>query len=63
MPELEQESETERLIKAHKSAQMLLADIRIIHAKTDSVAVEELMINTIEQVVAISRLLGRLERG
>lgn len=53
-------NERERLTKAHHSAQLLLADVRDIQAKTDSVAVEELMLATIEQVANIRRLLGRL---
>ena len=53
-------AERERLTKAHQSAQLLLADVREVHAKTDSVALEELMMGTIEQVAKISRLLERL---
>jgi hypothetical protein len=53
-------NEQERLTKAHQSAQLLLADVRNIQAKTDSVALEELMLGAIEQVATISRLLGRL---
>ena len=53
-------TEQERLVKAHQAAQLLLGDVREIHGKTDSVAVEELMLPTIEQVANISRLLGRL---
>lgn len=53
-------NERERLTKAHQSAQLLLVDVREIHAKTNSLAVEELMMGTIEQVAKISRLLGRL---
>ena len=54
------QNERERLEKAHHAAQLLLSDIRDIHAKTDSVAVEELMFPHIEQVADLSRLLGRL---
>jgi hypothetical protein len=53
-------NEQERLTKAHQTAQLLLSDVREIHAKTNNLAVEELMMGTIEQVAAISRLLGRL---
>lgn len=53
-------AERERLTKAHQAAQLLLADVREVHAKTDSVAIEELATGIIEQVVNISRLLGRL---
>ena len=52
----------ERLVKAQQTAQFLLADIHEIHAKTPSVAVEELTFPLIEQVANISRLLGRLAR-
>jgi hypothetical protein len=41
--------ERERLTKAHHAAQLLLADAREVHAKTDSVALEELMIGVITQ--------------
>ena len=52
--------ELEKMVKAHHSAQLLLSDLREIHAKTDCVALEELMSNAIQQVANISRLLGRL---
>ena len=54
------QDERERLHKAHHAAQLLLADVRDIHAKTDSVAIEELMFPHIEQIANLSRLLGRL---
>jgi hypothetical protein len=54
------ETERQRLTKAHQSAQQLLADVREVHGKTDSMAVEELMTHTLQQVVEISRLLRRL---
>jgi hypothetical protein len=53
-------NEKERLEKAHHSAQLLLADVREIHAKTSWVAMEELMFLHIEPVANLSRLLGRL---
>ena len=53
-------NEKERLQKAHHTAQLLLSDVREIHAKTDSVAVEELMFPLIGQVANIERMLGRL---
>jgi hypothetical protein len=53
-------TERERLSKAHQSAQLLLADIQEIHAKTNRVAVEELMFSVITQVANIRRLLKRL---
>jgi hypothetical protein len=54
------QNERERLQKAHHAAQLLLGDIRDIHAKTDSVALEELIFVHIEPVANLSRLLGRL---
>ena len=54
------QNEQERLEKAHHAAQLLLGDIREIHAKTDGVAMEELMFLHIEPVANLSRLLGRL---
>ena len=54
------QNERERLEKAHHSAQLLLSDVREIHAKTDSVAMEELIFLHIEPVANLSRLLGRL---
>ena len=54
------QNERERLEKAHQTAQLLLSDIREIHAKTDCVALEELIFPLIERVANISRLLGRL---
>jgi virulence-associated protein VapD len=55
--------EHERLEKAHQSAQLLLSDLREIHNKTGSVAIEELMVDTIRQIANISRLLVRLTQG
>jgi len=54
------QNERERLEKAHQAAQLLLSDIREIHAKTDSVAMEELIFPHIEPVANLRRLLGRL---
>jgi hypothetical protein len=54
------QNERERLEKAHHAAQLLLSDVRDIHAKTDSVALEELMFLHIEPVANLSLLLGRL---
>jgi hypothetical protein len=53
-------NEQERLTKAHQSAQLLLSDVQEVHAKTGNVALEELMMDAIEQVAGLSRLLGRL---
>ncbi len=52
--------EHERLTKAHQTAQLLLADVREVHAKADSVAMDELMIGVVAQVANITRLLKRL---
>jgi hypothetical protein len=55
------QNELERLEKAHQAAQILLSDIREIHAKTDCVALEELIFPQIEQISKLSQLLGRLK--
>ena len=55
-------NERERLTKAHQSAQLALSDLREIHVKTDSVAIEELMQVAIVEVTNLSRLLGRLAK-
>lgn len=55
-----QENEKERLLKAHHSASFLVTDLRDIHAKTDSIAMEELISIMLEQAVKIRRVLGRL---
>jgi hypothetical protein len=52
--------ERERLTKAHQSAQQLLSDLREVQAKTDDLAIEELMLIGLEDVAKISRWLGRL---
>ncbi len=52
--------ERERLTKAHQTAQLLLADVREVHAKANDVAMDELMIGVVAQVANISRLLSRL---
>ena len=39
-----------------------MSDLREIYGKTDSVAIEELMLAAIEQVANPSRLLGRLAK-
>ena len=56
------EMELERLTKAHQTTQLLLSDLREIHAKTDSVALEALMVPAIEQIASLCRLLGRLSK-
>lgn len=53
-------NERERLEKAKQCAQLLLSDIQEVHAKTDNVALEELMTSTIQQLANIIRLLKRL---
>ena len=54
------QNELEQLVKAHHTAQLLLSEVREIHAKTESVALEELIFPQIEQIASLSRLLGRL---
>ncbi len=54
------QDERERLQKAHHAAQLLLADIREIYSKAESVILEELIFPHIEQVANIERMLGRL---
>jgi hypothetical protein len=53
-------TELERLTNAHQTAQLLLADAKEVYSKTNSVALEELMMGTIEQIANITRLLKRL---
>ena len=52
--------EKERLTKAHHAAQLLAADLREVHAKTDSVSLEIITLDMIEQVERISQRLHRL---
>ena len=52
--------ENERLTKAHQAAQLLAADLREAHAKTDNVAAEIVLLDMIEQVERISQRLNRL---
>jgi hypothetical protein len=52
--------ERERIVKAHQAATLLLADLRAIQAKTDCIALEEMMLDSIEQVAKMSRRLGRI---
>jgi hypothetical protein len=54
------ENERERLTKAHQAAQLLLSDVKEVYSKASSVALEELMMGTIDQIANITRLLGRL---
>ena len=53
-------NERERLVKAHQTSQLLYADVRVIHAKTDNMAVEILTDEMIGQVVRIRQVLKRL---
>jgi hypothetical protein len=55
------QNEQIRLEKAHDAAQFLLADLQEIHAKTNCVALEELIFPQIEQISKLSQLLGRLK--
>jgi len=52
--------EQERLTKTHQAAQFLAADLRDAHAKTDSMSLEILLLDMIEQVERISQRLNRL---
>ena len=52
--------ERERLTKAHQAAQLLAADLRETHGKTDSVSLEIITLDMIEQVERISQRLHRL---
>ena len=54
------EIERERIVKAHQAASFLLSDLREIQAKTDCIALEEMMLDSIEQVAKMSRRLGRI---
>jgi len=54
------DNERERIVKAHQAAALLLADLREVQAKTDFIALEELMLDSIDQVAKISRRLGRI---
>ena len=54
------EMERERIVKSHQAASLLLADLREVQAKTDSVALEEMILDSIEQVAKLSRRLGRI---
>jgi hypothetical protein len=52
--------QADRMRKACTSVRCALADVREVHHMTTSVAVEELMIVAIEQLVRLSQLLDRL---
>ena len=52
--------ERERIVKTHQAAALLLADLREVQAKTDCIALEEMMLEAIEQVAKLSRKLGRI---
>jgi len=54
--------EQKRFVTAYQAAQLLLADLREVQCKTDSLAIEELALGMIRDVVEISRVLGRLGR-
>ena len=49
-----------KITKAHQTAQLLAADLREAHAKTDNVAAEIVLLDMIEQVERISQRLNRL---
>ena len=52
--------EKERLTKAHHAAQLLIADLRDAHAKTDNMPLEIVLFDMIVQVAAITQRLERL---
>ena len=52
--------EKERLTKAHQAGQLLVADLREVMVKTDSVSLEILAIDMLEVVTRISQRLYRL---
>jgi len=52
--------EKERLLKASQTIGFLTGDLREIVAKTDSTALEELVIPMLEKIVKIRRVLNRL---
>ena len=52
--------EHERLTKAHQAAQLLADDLRDVMTKTDSVSLEILAMDMIEQVMKMSQRLNRL---
>ena len=51
--------EKERLIKAEQSAELLSSDLRDILTHTDNLPLEEIMMESIEQVEKIRRRLKR----
>jgi hypothetical protein len=54
-------TELERIVNALNDARLLADALRGIHAKTNSVAIEELILPLIRQAAEAVRLLGRLE--
>jgi hypothetical protein len=53
------EKERERLTKAKDSAFLLLSDLRAVVTKTDNLALEELIVEAVEQVQKLHRRLKR----
>ena len=53
------EKEKERLIKAEQAAGLLLGDLKDILTRTDSLPLEEIMVEAIEHVERIRRRLKR----
>jgi hypothetical protein len=51
--------EKERLIKAEQSAELLSSDLRGILTHTDNLPLEEIMVESIEQIEKIRRRLKR----
>ena len=52
-------SENERLVKAEQTAGLLASDLRDILTHTDSLPLEEIMVEAIEQVEKIRRRVKR----
>lgn len=53
------ENEKERLTKAEQTAGLLASDLKEILTRTDNLALEEIMVESIEQVEKIRRRLKR----
>jgi len=53
------DNEKERLVKAEQCAELLASDLREILTHTDNLALDEIMIEAIEQVEKIRRRLKR----
>ncbi len=56
-------NENERLVKAEQTAGLLASDLREILKATDNLALEEIMVEAIEQVARLQRRLKRFSQG